>query len=84
MAHCVNINSCRLFTISEFGGNENARKNYIEHYCLDDNQWKNCKRYQVKEKLQFCPDFVLPDTNMSIDEIIDEFDRINTSANGKD
>lgn len=31
-------------------------------------------RYRAKEEIYFCPDFVMPDSKMTMDEIIDKFD----------
>ena len=39
--------------------------------------WGTCKRYKTKKVLSFCPDFVVPGTELSIDEIIDKFDETN-------
>jgi len=36
--------------------------------------WLTCTRYITKSQLNFCPDFVLPDTDATPDEIIARFD----------
>jgi len=38
---------------------------------------ESCKRLIAKNTLDFCPDFVLPATPLSVDEIIDKFDEEN-------
>jgi hypothetical protein len=74
-AHCPNYEVCKLVNESGFAGDEVKRKNYINIYCKSDpTKWNSCKRLIAKNSLNFCPDFVLPDTNLSIDEIIDKFD----------
>jgi hypothetical protein len=54
-----------------------SRNEYIAIYCIvDDQHWKHCKRFLAKQNMGFCPDFVLPDTTLSIAEIIDKFDEV--------
>lgn len=75
---CPNINSCRMVSTSEVIPEEDKKKAIIESWCKDSNgKWKTCKRYNTKASLGFCPDFVLPDTDMSIDEIMDKFEEEN-------
>ncbi|MFU8844661.1 MAG: hypothetical protein ACNA7V_12740 [Bacteroidales bacterium] len=72
---CPNYGSCRLVQNLGFSGNESRRKVYLTTYCeTDQTIWSACKRYIVKNQLHFCPDFVLPDTILSPEEIIDKFD----------
>ncbi|MCF8368176.1 MAG: hypothetical protein K9G76_03980 [Bacteroidales bacterium] len=73
--YCPNIRTCKLVNEEGFTGDEIQRKKYIEQYCFTENpKWFECKRYMTKSELNFCPDFVLPDTELSIDEIMDKFD----------
>ncbi|MCB0806769.1 MAG: hypothetical protein KDC05_13300 [Bacteroidales bacterium] len=75
--NCPNIGICRLVTTTGFLGDEDRRRSFIETYCTDgEEKWSACKRYIVKNKLGFCPDFVLPDTDLTLDQIIDKFDEI--------
>ncbi len=75
---CPNIKSCKLVVIPGFTGNEEQRNMYMQKYCWSGHkEWADCKRWIVKNKLNFCPDFVLPDTELSPDEIIDKFDNEN-------
>jgi len=72
---CPNYQSCRLINSPEFNTGKQSREHYFTLYCIDGKQkWWNCKRFQTKEILGFCPDFVLPDTSLTVDEIIDKFD----------
>ena len=76
--YCPNYNVCKLVNEVGFTGNELQRKNYITEYCQENKaKWDICKRLIVKNTLNFCPDFVLPDTPLSTDEIIDKFDKEN-------
>ncbi len=73
--YCSNYTTCKLVTVDGFLANQSQKKNYLNQYCeADKKQWENCKRFVTKEALGFCPDFVLPDINLSLDEIIDKFD----------
>ena len=54
---------------------EKVKETYMDTWCRDTGgKWKECKRFSCKAALGFCPDFVLPDTKMSIEEIMDKFD----------
>jgi len=76
--YCPNYKICKLVNEPGFTGDELQRSKYIKVYCQADNiKWESCKRLIVKNTINFCPDFVLPDTTLSIDEIIDKFDEEN-------
>jgi len=56
-----------------------AREAYLKSYCTAGvSNWTSCKRYITKSELNYCPDFVLPDTELSPIEIIDKFDEDNS------
>jgi len=70
--YCPNYDKCTLVHDSGFSIRELIRKNYIKDYCEgEDGEWKNCKRYIVKNALKFCPPSVLPDSELTVDEIMD-------------
>jgi len=74
--YCPNIKACKLVTTYGFTGDEEQRLKYIQTFCWSvTKEWDSCKRWIVKNKLNFCPDFVLPDTELTPEEIIDIFDR---------
>ncbi len=74
-SYCPNYNNCKLVSEPGFTSDESLQQTYISLYCQSDrNRWESCKRLIVKKTLNFCPDFVLPDTELSVDEIIDKFD----------
>jgi len=75
---CPNINSCRMVSTAVVIPDEDKKNAYIESWCKHtDGKWEGCKRFITKAYLGFCPDFVLPDTDLSIDEIIDKFEEEN-------
>jgi len=76
--NCPNITECNLVTVKGFTGDEIQQQQYIKNYCEAGNEmWGICTRFMVKKALNFCPDFVLPDTSMTPDEVIDKFDKEN-------
>jgi hypothetical protein len=72
---CVNYKTCRLVTASDYKMETIKKQMYLKSYCnTGTDRWKTCKRYITKNELNFCPDFVLPDTALSPDEIVEKFD----------
>lgn len=75
--YCVNYLSCQLVNTNNIVPDEQKRLFYINNFCRGNKDtWKKCKRYVTKEELNFCPDFVLPDSLLTTNEIIEEFDRL--------
>ena len=74
--YCPNYKDCKLVQSDlVIKDNEALKLAYIESYCTDKEKvWNSCKRYQTRMQLQFCPNFVLPDSKLSIDEIMDKYD----------
>jgi len=78
-SECPNFEICKLVTTEGFSGDEARRKAYIDAWCTTgEKNWSSCTRYITKAALNFCPDFVMPDTALSPDEIIDKFDELNS------
>ncbi|MEE4256427.1 MAG: hypothetical protein V2I47_05275 [Bacteroidales bacterium] len=75
---CPNINSCRMVSTAVVVPDEEEKNAYIKTWCKNtEGKWEECKRFITKASLGFCPDFVMPDTDLSIDEIIDKFEEDN-------
>lgn len=73
--YCPNYSECRLVKSPDFPVSGSDRETYLNAFCQDVNKgWAKCKRFVTKSSLGFCPDFVLPDSNYTNDEIIDKFD----------
>jgi hypothetical protein len=73
---CPNYETCRLVKTESVGGEPERRRFYIDTYCTrGEEAWSACKRFTAKKTLDFCPDFVLPDSSLTPSQIIDEFDR---------
>lgn len=72
---CPNYRECILVNDKDFLSNSEDKAIYKSEYCESkDKKWLICKRYMTKEEINFCPDFVLPDTGMSVVDIIEKFD----------
>lgn len=57
---------------------DKKREEYMELWCRKGEEvWGNCTRFATKKTLGFCPDFVVPDTPLSLEEIIDKFEEEN-------
>ncbi len=73
-AYCPNYDNCTLVNESVLTPRELIKKNYIKDYCQGEKkEWEGCKRFIVKNAIKFCPPFVLPDTDLTLDEILDKF-----------
>ncbi|HQL70252.1 MAG: hypothetical protein KA793_01545 [Bacteroidales bacterium] len=75
---CKNLETCKLVHDSGFNAG-NKREFYIGHFCNSGTEYLNCKRFITKQSLNFCPDFVLPDTTESPLEIMELFDESETN-----
>lgn len=72
---CPNYTMCKLINSDSLLINKKQADQYLCKYCrVGRDKWSICKRYVTKNVLSFCPDFVLPDTTLSIEQIIDKFD----------
>ena len=72
---CPNASGCPILHVDGFV--ENERKHfYNTNYCSMESAsgYHSCKRFLSKQALDFCPDFVLPDSKMTIEEIINRYE----------
>jgi len=72
---CLNFGGCRLVKTDVVVPDSDKKEEYINSYCNKEETWKNCKRYTTRKALWICPDFVLPDSEMTEDEIIDLYEK---------
>jgi len=74
--YCPNFQTCRLVATEEITVSGKQKKLYIDRYCHSyQNEWESCKRFITKNALQVCPDFVLPDTKLTVDQILHRWDK---------
>lgn len=72
---CPNINTCRMVATCDVVKDPLVKEDYINTWCRKgEEMWGKCKRYNTKKELGFCPDFIVPDTTLSLDEIIDKIE----------
>jgi len=55
---CKWFNICPLRRFERKGKLDNI---WANEYCKSDDNWKNCRRYQLEEQCVYHPDNVLPD-----------------------
>ena len=68
---CPRIDKCRLIE-GQLEISKKVREEYKQKYCFSG--FNSCKRLMIIEKLHICPDFVLPDSTFSIDEVLDKME----------
>lgn len=74
--YCPNFEGCQLLNTDRVTDNQELKDKYREEYCISPElDWKNCKRFITRSTLNFCPDFVFPDTALSPAEIINKYDQ---------
>ncbi len=75
---CPNITTCNLVVRDDLGISKIQKEEYLTNFCNDgDKSWSSCTRYLTKKAINFCPDFVLPTTKITPNEVIDKFDEEN-------
>jgi len=72
---CPNYQTCQLVNLPHIVPDKGKKEMYMSLYCrAGATAWSSCKRYITKKELNFCPDFVLPDSPETPGDIIDRFD----------
>ena len=72
---CPNYEGCRLVQTDVVVPDSAKKEEFISFYCGKDETWKKCKRYTTRKSLWICPDFVLPDSDLTEDDIIDLYEK---------
>lgn len=83
---CTNYQTCRLVNVNYIVPDAGKKEIYISSYCrAGETAWNSCKRYITKKALNFCPDFVLPDSPGTPEDIMNKFDDdMNVNKSAKD
>lgn len=71
---CPNYGGCRLVQTDVVVPDSGKKEQYIASYCLNEETWTTCKRYTTRKALWICPDFVLPDSDITEDEVVDRYE----------
>jgi hypothetical protein len=72
---CPNHGGCRLVRTESVEPDKEKRENYLSEYCLTEDNWKNCRRFTIRKALWICPDFVLPDSDLTEDDVADRYEK---------
>lgn len=66
---CLRSGDCALFK-GNINLPEDTKLMYKCYYCVGQDQgWETCRRYQMMEMAGFCPDFVMPNSLLSAEQI---------------
>lgn len=67
--YCFNYHTCPLFNDNLLQRQSSADA-YKNLYCrAGRDKWSECRRYQVSQELGKCPEFVMPNSKATIEEI---------------
>ena len=72
---CPNYGGCRLVQTDVVVPDSDRKDQYIQTWCNREETWKKCKRYVTRKALWICPDFVLPDSVFTEDEIVERYEK---------
>lgn len=68
--HCSKIEKCPIFN-NQLLKNKDTEEAYKNIYCRNGKEkYSTCKRFQVSERIGKCADFVMPNSFLTVDEII--------------
>ena len=71
---CLNAEKCPLF-LGLLAGKETFTNFYKSTFCeAGVKKYKKCKRYIIKEMYGKCPPDLLPNTSLSIEQIVKKYD----------
>jgi hypothetical protein len=70
MNECPKTPKCPLFNDNLLKRAESAEV-YKRGYCKDSEKYKECMRYIVSEKVGKCADFVMPNSMLTVEQIIE-------------
>lgn len=71
---CPNYENCPIYN-GILRGKTLTSKAYVQFFC-DSEEYTKCKRYQVKLATGVCPPNILPNSVLSVEEIIAEYDLV--------
>lgn len=72
---CPNYGGCRYVKTLTVEPDHEKREVMIQSYCLDQENFKTCRRYTIRKALWICPDFVFPDSTISEDEVVERYEK---------
>ena len=72
---CPNFGGCRYVRTEVVEPDATKREATIQAICQDEEKFKTCRRYQIRKALWICPDFVLPDSEITEDEVAERYEK---------
>jgi uncharacterized cysteine cluster protein YcgN (CxxCxxCC family) len=73
---CSKVDKCPIYN-NKLLRNKETEEAYKNIYCKNGKEnFTLCKRYQVSERIGKCADFVMPNSFLSVDELIDRICKI--------
>lgn len=72
--YCFKRETCKLFS-KNLLKRKQSEEVYKSLYCNTKSNWKNCKRYLVSKEIGTCPDFVMPNSSYTVEDIISKCKR---------
>ena len=72
---CPNYGGCRYVRTQVVEPDDAKREATIKEFCLDEEKFKTCRRYTIRKALWICPDFILPESDISEDEVADRYEK---------
>ena len=72
---CPNYQGCRLVQTDVVVPDSDKKAEYLADYCQEEATWKTCLRYITRKSLWMCPDFVLPDSKLTEDQIVERYEK---------
>ncbi|MDR2040105.1 MAG: hypothetical protein LBQ60_19450 [Bacteroidales bacterium] len=78
---CERLKGCPIYA-GYLKSNDVLSSAYKHKYCETENGKEICKRYQVAKIMGYCPEYILPNSQLPVEEIIkDEEKRKQSSFN---
>jgi hypothetical protein len=71
---CPNYGGCRLVQTDVVVPDSDRKEQYLNDFCTGEETWKKCRRYTIRKALWICPDFVLPDSDISEDQVVERYE----------
>lgn len=68
---CPNYEKCPIYN-GILKGKDLTSKAYVQFFCDSENHPK-CKRYMIKQATGVCPPDLLPNSVLSVEEIISQY-----------
>lgn len=72
---CPNYGGCRYVRVRDLEPDEAKWEATMAAYCYKEETFVTCRRYIIRKALWICPDFVLPDSKFTEEEVADRYEK---------